>query len=249
MNIKCGLIAAAFAVGASFSSSAVTIDLTVDDSGTANGGLFVFGQEQPTGTGVFEPFVRIQHEGASGPEEGYNTTREFNDYVMDQLHSVWTHDLLFGDLLAVDGYYEFHLDLSEPLGGGKNLISLDNVQIYQASTGGQNTANLSELGTLLWNMDVGADGDSTVLLDAGREKPGQGLSDMVLYLPESYFAGLSAGDYIVFYSHLGGLVNYEAEGTFEEWATITGQGTVPEPLSVLLLGVGLLGFSVRRKVF
>ena len=51
---------------------ATVVDLTgSNDSGTINGAQFVFTTPQPTGTGVIQPFLRLEN---SPVEQGYNTS-------------------------------------------------------------------------------------------------------------------------------------------------------------------------------
>lgn len=53
---------------------ATVVDLTGNNnSGTANGAEFDYPPAQPTGTGVIEPFLRLQ---ADPTEQGYNTPGE-----------------------------------------------------------------------------------------------------------------------------------------------------------------------------
>src|SRR6266545_1822960 len=61
------LVAAALLPSA---ARAETIDLVNNTSGTAPNSLFYQTQQQPTGTGYIDPFVRIQR---TGTEQGYNT--------------------------------------------------------------------------------------------------------------------------------------------------------------------------------
>ena len=51
---------------------ATVVDLTgSNDSGTINGAQFVFTTPQHTGTGVIQPFLRLEN---SPVEQGYNTS-------------------------------------------------------------------------------------------------------------------------------------------------------------------------------
>jgi hypothetical protein len=51
---------------------ATIVDLTgSNDSGTINGAQFVFTTPQPTGTGVIQPFLRVEN---TPIEQGYNTS-------------------------------------------------------------------------------------------------------------------------------------------------------------------------------
>src|SRR5260370_41101136 len=67
------------------------------DSGTINGAQFVFTTPQPTGTGVIQPFLRLEN---SPVEQGYNTS---GGTPFDDKAGPWTHDLTFGDLQNTQG--------------------------------------------------------------------------------------------------------------------------------------------------
>ena len=72
---------------------ATVVDLTgSNDSGTINGAQFVFTTPQHTGTGVIQPFLRLEN---SPVEQGYNTS---GGTPFDDKAGPWTHDLTFGDL-------------------------------------------------------------------------------------------------------------------------------------------------------
>jgi hypothetical protein len=67
------------------------VDLTgSNDSGIINGAQFVFTHDEPTGTSVTEPFLRIQNT-----EQGYDTSgaTPFEDKA-----GPWTHGLTFAAL-------------------------------------------------------------------------------------------------------------------------------------------------------
>ena len=114
---------------------ATVVDLTgSNDSGTINGAQFVFTTPQPTGTGVIQPFLRLEN---SPVEQGYNTS---GGTPFDDKAGPWTHDLTFGDLqntqvtLGGASYFKLLLDVNEP-GGSKSLISLDQLQFYTSKVG------------------------------------------------------------------------------------------------------------------
>jgi len=72
---------------------ATVVDLTgSNDSGTIDGAQFVFTTPQPTGTGVIQPFLRLENFPV---EQGYNTS---GGTPFDDKAGPWTHDLTFGDL-------------------------------------------------------------------------------------------------------------------------------------------------------
>lgn len=240
-----GVISFAFASTA----DAVVIDLVYGNTGTSNGTIYNWVDQQSTGTGVIEPFLRIQR---NGTEQGYNNSCCTND-PWDTKSGIWTHDLLLSDLVTKIingvGYYEFLLDINQNRGGdGQNqLLSLNNVQIF-TRVGAISTApdDFSQLGTLRYNNDVGV--DTTVELDYGRN-PGSGAGDMLMYIPVSFFALASATDYVYFYSSFG--IPHGTNDGFEEWALLAKpRGTAPEPASLSLVGLGLAlaAWRMRRRV-
>jgi hypothetical protein len=250
-----------------------------DVGGTA---IFANHWTQPAGTGVFEPFLTLDGNGQTSTgikniEQAYNTDG-FSGMYLDQLRPQWNERLTIGDLAKIDvngtAYYGFLLDANEP-GGNKSLISIDNIRIYTSATDntasvGDDISKLNDLGTLRWAMNDGlknADGtfniDTWVKLDAAQDNistpttkapnGGSGMSDMIVYIPVSAFAGAADSDYLWFYNLNG--VHYTADehlasqAGFEEWRAITGPTRVPDGgTTAVLLGVGMLGLAaIRRK--
>ena len=238
-RLKTFLMCASIGLFAASRASAGYIDFTsiVAEDQTINGAVFVVDPAQPSGTGVFESFLRIQD---NGDEEGYNTSNP--SLPFDEKPGPWTHDLLLGDIPIVtvggERFYEFVLDIQEPAAPGKSLLSLDGIQIYTSPIGSQNTTNLTALGTLRYDLD--ALEDTYILLDAGNSS-GSGGADLRALIPVSNFDGADASDFVYFFSEFG--LNESSEGGFEEW------GIVPEPGTALLMLIGLAGFSslIRRR--
>jgi hypothetical protein len=236
-------LAAAFLLCAG-SATATTVDLTpgAGSSGTINGVLFEFDQVQPAGTGILNSFLRIM---ANGTEQGYNTSNPAFPFDEQPPAGGFTRDITFGQLQVISGQYEFVLDGAEPQGGPQGTLTLDALQIYVSNTPSQNTTTLASLGTLLYDMDAGE--DSEVLLD---NLTGNGVSDMLMSVPASVFAGVADGQYIILYSHFS-----DSGGSFEEWAHVTdpnepGFPPIPEPSSAMLLASGLFGLALagsRRR--
>jgi hypothetical protein len=249
-NFKTSVKAAALVaglVGLAGSASATVVDLQNNDSGTINGALFTESFQQPTGTGVIQPFLREQN---TPSEQGYNTS---GGTPFDDKAGPWTHDLRFSDLqtstTTVNGvkYFQILLDVNEP-GGSKSLISLDHLQFYTSPTGSQTTTNVSSLGTLRYNLDAGTDGQ--VIIDAARNH-GSGSGDVNLFIPVSDFAGAKANDFVYMYAAFGQadtLTNPDGSaGGFEEFALVANVTPVPE-LSALFPIVGLMVALVSTNV-
>ncbi|MDH5307943.1 MAG: PEP-CTERM sorting domain-containing protein, partial [Myxococcales bacterium] len=104
-----------------------------------------------------------------------------------------------------------------------------------------------------WSLDNGTNGDVTIVLEAAicgapGGVPGQcgsGHGDMVMSIQLSAIdlTGVSATDYLVFYSE------YRfADDGFEEWKRGPGQ-PIPEPHGVLLFGAGMtcVAAVLRRR--
>ncbi len=160
-------------------------DVTATTEGTISNALgsvtFTNQKFQPTGTGVFNPFLRLDVKGNVRDEQGYNTSATIsegsgNNYttrkVLDNMAPVnWTHDVLISDLNLVTvgngrnkkQFYEFKLDINEP-GNANSLLSLDGLKLWSTSTPSQSSEGLDGRGdwagptnsTLLWDMDYGA---------------------------------------------------------------------------------------------
>lgn len=250
MFIKAGLAVAVsqLCVG---SLLAISVDLTTAGaSGTANGALFVQIDPQSTGTGVIDPFLRIQNDGT---EEGFNASVR---PVMPDVKTDpnFTHDLQLGDVPVVNvggtDYYQFLLDINEPTGRNQRTLSLHEIELYLTASALGSASSYGDLpqGNKVWDLDVGADGDSVIEMDYSLNH-GSGSGDMFMYIPVAVL-GVDGSQYLTLYSAFGD-ANTSADG-FEEWAVLR----APEPPSVpdassamMLLSVALLGLEGLRRKF
>jgi len=234
-------------------AAVVTLDLTSDNSGSINGAQFWSIYPKGTGTGVIDAFVEI---GANTDViRAYNT---IVDGVLDNTNTdQFNHELLLSSVPIVtleDGinYREFLLDINQQ--GNHPYLTVDEIQVFRSSTANQSketfTGGIVDItGGLVYQMDAG--GNSTILLDFNH---GSGSGDMFTYIPDSLFSS-KTGDYVYLYSQLGGDsfkgVAYPNNDGHEEWAVQKGATTnppVPEPATMSLLGLGLLGLvGFRRK--
>ena len=237
-------------------AAATEVDMTAADASVEiNGVIFENTDTQPTGTGNIRSFVRLQSPGNDPIESGHNT--DARPVENDENSSPqFTRSLLLDDLAVFDvggtDYYKLLLDLNEPNGGSKSLISLDEFELYQASSptlnGYDATTKFGADATLVYDLDAGMDR----YLKLDDTSSGSGSGDMFAYVPTSIFSG--AGDYLYLYSSFG--AEFAAEGGFEEWAAITGDDATPPgnpiPLppaawsGILTLAALFGGAGVRR---
>jgi hypothetical protein len=216
-------------------AGAAIIDLTqAGSSAMVGGATFATSDLHSTGTGVIEPFVRIQNNGF---EQGYNTSA--SSVPFDEKPGQWTHDLRISDLVMreIGGVltFEFILDINQVRSGNGRLLSLDAVQVYTSSTPSQNTTNVASLGTLHYDLD--ATEENHVLLDYMLNE-GSGGGDMTLFLPIAWFSTATSDDYLYLYSAFG--THSAANAGFEEWALRRVEVPAPGPLSLFAAGVMLI---------
>jgi hypothetical protein len=196
----------------------------------------------PTGTGVFNPFVRIQNDGA---EKGYNTDGELEfDQKQGQTGGKnWTHSLKLGDIPVINGSIEFLLDINQSQGGDNRYLSLDAMQIFLLADSGslgdydpveRTLANAAPIYDLFGeNVE-----DNWVKMDSSVFHPGSGTGDVRVTIPIN--PDWSPDKYLYLYSEFG--QHNSSNGGFEEWAV-----AVPEPATIALLGLGALSLLRKRS--
>src|SRR5262245_13642993 len=228
----------AFALAATDTASGATATTSFTDSteidltnpGTATVNNTIFSTDVTTigaGTGLIQPFVRL---GNSPTEQGFNT--DAANPALDAKQGTWTHSIKLTDIpieiRGGIGYYRFELDINQTK--ANPLLSLDNVKIFQASSGDLNTFNagsdpaggtFSLTGaTEKYNLD--SNGDVYIGLNFALQ-PGSGNTvDMSMLVPVSTFD--PSLQYVYLYSAFGFQGgDWASNDGFEEWNRQTAQ--------------------------
>lgn len=217
---------------------------------------------QPTGTGVIDPFLRVQDSNdTGGSEQGYNlditTTAPMDDLSTSGSGGNYVHSVLFSDMDASGGYVKLLLDANQT--GSNPQLSLTDLAIWVGdSQAPQNSGSLSALvsalGTADYELDAGTDKQVNLAVQTSNgfdANNGSGSGDLYVYIPVSYFAG--GGTYFTLYCEFAKNPSldpaYPNDDGFEEWAYVSGPNSVPDSGGTLaLLGSAIagLGFLVRR---
>jgi hypothetical protein len=249
LNPTIKLVALAAALTLSLSAANATVlDLGSSGSGSLGGAFFSTTDIQPTGTGVFDPFLTVQN---TPWEQGYNASNSnFDTKRVPQ----WNHEIQIGDLRATTiggtDYFGFVVDINEPNNGPNAMISLDALKIFISPTLQNSTSTDSSgffngsLGTLVFDLGPNQ-------LKYNDQQSGSGSGDINVFIPIADFAGFKSTDYVYMYQRWG---NTDAsQAGFEETALLSGFVPVPE-FGTLFPVIGLMAAVVsthalrRRKM-
>lgn len=186
--------------------------------------------DQPAGTGVIDPFLRIQ---ANGNESGYNfDSANIPGSPLDVKPGPWTTLVSVADLatFTIGGvdYVQLRLDINET--NNSSLLSLDAFVLYGSDDATLNVFDPSTrtftdgAATTVYDLDGGA--DRAVGLNYAFHS-GSGESDLAVFVPKAALAGF---DYLYLYSVFGTLNqtnpneagDWTSDDGFEEWYSLFG---------------------------
>jgi hypothetical protein len=265
------LLVCAVTTFASSTARAVYVDLTQpNSSGSVNTlygtAFFTTDTTQPTGTGVFDPFLTIQRKGV---EEGYNSSDKNAPFDVKRI-PVWNHEFTVAEMKANasvfignEVYYRFLIDINEPNAANatddKPLISLDSLKMFTSPTAGQTTHNVESLGVKRFDLDLDPSAvlmDNYVLYDDRNH--GSGQSDIAFFIPAAAFSAAANSDFVYMYQKFGEHVAADptfattTEGGFEETRfgavpVIPEASTVVPLAGTVLMAVGVECIRRRRQ--
>lgn len=203
---------------------------------TAGAGAGIFDQSgfRSGGTGVIQPFLRIQ---ANNTETGFNTSA--NPPPLDDKGGPFTRDLLISTLTPVTlvgqsgTFYQFRLDVNQT--SNSNNPDMTRFDLYTTNTPGQSSLPLT--GNLIYSYSTLVPGVHDILVPATGSGSGQGNVD--IFIPTSLFTG---GNYLVLNATLTG-----TDDGFEEFAALQGAFTPDSGPTLMLFGIALVAAEVLRR--
>jgi len=272
--------------GVMFDQGAIFAQINVQPTGTGVIQSFLRLQNTPTEQG-YNTDARSYNNGGNGPSASGVKT-QFDE----KSDPNFTRSIQLGAIPKVTvcsqgtctTYREFFLDINENSADPGHMLSLDQLEIFTSSSStlnyyqpGAGTANSSlsnpltgASSQLIYTLDTGFTNtpdnpftDNWINLDYLTNSGGSGKGDMVFYLPDRLFTGMSGSTNVYLYSQFGcGGANLPCDPTksqgkwnsddisnagFEEWwiRSVVNQGggpaaPIPEPTGLILLGTGLV---------
>lgn len=256
-------------VAAATTASAATLGLVPDNGCIYYATVKICDADiQPTGTGIFDPFLRTNPGGNQSPSSGWNTDANINSAVNDA-DDAWTSALAKSGLTTTtDGYVVFTVDINQQGTPNDNdsLLSLAHFQLFSCTTATYTGLTAADGCISFFNLFGGS------LTDTATERPvitttqwvdfdyrfhtGSGSGDISIFIPVGMFAG-ATNPYIALLDGWGQPGAYADNDGFQEWRALSGLRECPvgencdvitaEPAAILLFGLAAFGSAYRMR--
>lgn len=232
----------------------------------SNGATYSLTATQPTGSGIFRPFMRIQRTDDS---QGYNSSLNNGpNATMDliNLPGNSSSTLVMSNVVTDQNTLLLTLDYNEQGKAGKSLINLEDLVLVVSTdpnkTGPAGPGNnepwsiqsipMSAGDQVIYSMSTSTVGGDpfNIQLNADNNPAngngGSGAADLNVSLDLSSIPNLASlvdsNHYLYVYSRFG-----NAGAGFEEWSAQSHATNVPEPASLAVLSLGAIGLLARRR--
>jgi hypothetical protein len=233
-------------VGSAGTASAASIGIVPDGGCLAYGSFFFCDADiQPTGTGVFQPFLRTNPGGNQDPSSGWNTGAGKQAWAdPNDADDSWTSQLAAASLGTVGdpinnlgSYAVFTVDINQQgkPGTGSSKLSLLHFELYSCASSNYTSLSQCTSTANIFGGTLGYDASDRptitgstdwVDFDYKQTSSGSGAGDINVYVPFNLIGG-------PFVALLDGWGTYQALGTYpdndgyQEWKGLQGGQTCP----------------------
>ena len=250
--------------------SAAEVTVLNDSCVTFNTASLCDADIRPTGTGIFNPFLKTNPGGGLDPSSGWNTDANKQTWTQpNDGDDPWTSALLASSLGSTGGFVIFTVDIDQQgqPGDPSSLLSLSHFELYSCPTATYTSLSGCTSFFNLFGGTVTYDAsDRPVITTANwanfdyRLHTGSGSGDIDILIPVGVFPTTG---FVALLDGWGTPGTYADNDGPQEWRVTLGTQTcpdgttpgengecdviVPEPATLLLFGLAALGRARRLR--